>query len=340
MNVLVLGGTGVISRAIVNLLLEKEHNVTVFNRGSRALSFEGPVRQIIGDRSDRIDFESRMRKESFDAVIDMICFNEADARSTVAAFKDNSAQIVVCSSVAAYKRPYNSVPTVESAESLYDDPTFSYAFDKAQVERYLQEEIDSQQLPITIIRPSLTYGPGAANIGVLRQNFGIISRIRKQKPLVMFGDGSTPWSFTFTPDLAKAFVGVLGNPQTYGQAYHACSEQRCRWEDLYLEFGKVLGIEPHIIHIPSELLCLANPELFSHLYLEKTFSGLFDNAKIRSAVPDFTCNISLHEGIKIMVDWFEQEANQVDPEKDAMEDRLVELHAGWKSQMKAFSSGL
>jgi nucleoside-diphosphate-sugar epimerase len=338
MNVLVLGGTGVISRAIVTLLLEKGHEVTVFNRGNRGLSFEGPVRQIIGDRNERIDFESRMRKESFDAVIDMICFNEADARSTVTAFKGNTGQIVVCSSVAAYKRPYNSVPTVESAESLYDDPTFSYAFDKAQVERYLHKVTHTQQLPITIIRPSLTYGPGAANIGVLRQNFGIIDRIRKQKPLVMFGDGSTPWSFTFTPDLAKAFVGVLGNPQTYGQAYHACSEQRCRWEDLYLEFGRVLGIEPHIIHIPSELLRIANPDLFSHLYFEKTFSGLFDNSKIRRVIKNFRCEISLHEGIKMMVDWFEREANQVDLEKDAMEDRLADLHAGWKRQMQEFST--
>ena len=150
----------------------------------------------------------------------------------------------------------------------------------------------------------------------------------------MFGDGSTPWSFTFTPDLAKAFVGVLGNPQTYGQAYHACSEQRCRWEDLYLEFGRVLGIEPRIVHISSELLYAANPDLFGHIYHEKTFPGLFDNSKIRSAVPQFTCEISLHDGIKMMVDWFEREADQIDPEKDALEDRLVELQAGWKSQMQ------
>ena len=40
-----------------------------------------------------------------------------------------------------------------------------------------------------------------------------------------------------------------------------------------------------------------------------------------------------------MVDWFEQQANQVDAEKDAMEDRLVELHAGWKRQMQEFSAG-
>ena len=176
MNVLVLGGTGVISRAIVNLLLKKEHKVTVFNRGSRTLSFEGPVRQITGDRGDRSDFESRMRQESFDAVIDMICFNEADARSTVAAFKDNSAQIVVCSSVAAYKRPYNSVPTVESAESLYDDPTFGYALDKAQVERYLQEEIrfaatsDHHHSTIAYLRTGC------------RQYWGFTAKLRNHQP--------------------------------------------------------------------------------------------------------------------------------------------------------------
>ena len=244
------------------------------------MPYNGEVRQITGDRLDRDEFESRMRRESFDAVVDMICFNEADARSTAAAFRDNTGQIIICSSVAAYKRPYRTVPTVESAESLYDDQGFAYAWNKAQVERYLEEEFRSRQLPVTIIRPSLTYGPGAANVGVLRQNYGIIERIRKGKPLVMFGDGSTPWSFTFAPDLAKAFVGVIGNPQTFGQAYHACSEERCRWEDLYLEFGRVVGTEPRIVHISSELLVEADPELFSHLYREKTFPGLFDNAKI------------------------------------------------------------
>ena len=171
MNVLVLGGTGVISRAIVTLLLQKNHTVTVFNRGRQTRSDSGDVRQITGDRLNREDFESRMRRESFDAVIDMICFNEADARSTVAAFRDNSGQIIICSSVAAYKRPYHSVPTVESAESLFDDPTFVYAWEKAEVERYLNEEIHTNQLPVTIIRPSLTYGPGAANVGVLRSRW-------------------------------------------------------------------------------------------------------------------------------------------------------------------------
>ena len=104
-----------------------------------------------------------------------------------------------------------------------------------------------------------------------------------------------------------------------------------------LEFGKVLGKKPHIVHIPSELLMAANPDLFSHLYFEKTYVGLFDNSKIRSVIPEFTCDITLNAGVRMMVDWFESAANQVDPEKDELEDRLVALHTSWKEQMRALA---
>lgn len=333
MKVLVLGGTGVISRAIVDRLLEERHQVTVYNRGSRTIPFAGDVAHIQGDRLQREQFESDMRQRRFDAVIDMICFNEADARSTVAAFRDNVGHIVICSSIAAYKRPYKTVPTVEAAEELWDNPGFGYAYHKAEMERFLHEVIQADRLPITIVRPSLTYGPGASNIGVLRQNYGIMDRIRKGKPLVMFGDGSTSWSWTFAPDLAKGFVGILGKPATYGEAYHICSEERRIWEDLYLEFGKIVGRAPQIVHVPAELLYRAAPNLCAHLYFEKTYAGLFDNAKIRQVIPGYRAQISLNEGLRTIAEWFEKEANSVDPEKDALEDKLVELHHSWTEKM-------
>ena len=211
---------------------------------------------------------------------------------------------------------------------------FSYAFQKAEVERYLNTVIRKDNLPVTIIRPSLTYGSGAVNIGVLRQNYGIIDRIRKGKPLVMFGDGSTSWCWTFAQDLAKAFIGVLGNKKTFGQAYHATSEERHIWEDLYLEFGRITGIEPIIVHIPSELLYQAAPNLCNHLLFEKTYAGLFDNSKIKEDVPEFHTEITLNHGLQIILEWFESQGNKVDPEKDILEDRLVSLYNHWGDQMK------
>ncbi|MGE4282981.1 MAG: NAD-dependent epimerase/dehydratase family protein [Clostridia bacterium] len=332
MRVLILGGTGVISRSITEQLINRNDEVVLFNRGSRTLPFMGKVRQIIGNRQNREEFEASMRKEKFDVVIDMICFNTEDAKSTVRAFRDNVEQIIICSSIAAYKRPYKTVPTIEEAEELWDNPVFGYAFEKAQMERYLNKAIKEERLPITIIRPSLTYGPGAANIGVLRQNYGIVDRIRKGKPLVMFGDGTTPWSFTFVPDLAKGFVGAAGNKKTYGEAYHITNEDRHIWDDLYLEFGKIVGKKPEIVHLPSEMLYKAAPNLCGHLYFEKTYAGLFDNSKVKRDIPGFKTEISLNQGLKIILDWYEKEANTVDSEKDELEDKLVGMYNQWSEQ--------
>lgn len=326
MKILILGGTGVISRSIVDELLKKNHEVTVFNRGTRSLPFQKDIQVLTGDRSDRSRFEDEMRRRTFDVVIDMICFNEADARSTIRAFRGNAGQIMVTSSVAAYKRPYQTVPTVEAAELLWDDPAFPYAFHKAEMERALQDAIEKEKTPVTIVRPSLTFGPGAANVGILRQNYGIVDRILKGKPLVMFGDGSTSWSFTFVPDLARGFAALAGNPKAIGEAFHVTSDFRNVWEDLYRAFGRIVGIEPKIVHISSEVLFRAAPSLCNHLYYEKTYAGLFDNSKIKSIAPEYQATITLDEGVRMLYDWFVTEAKTVDPVKDALEDRLVSAY--------------
>jgi nucleoside-diphosphate-sugar epimerase len=133
--------------------------------------------------------------------------------------------------------------------------------------------------------------------------------------------------------LAKGFVGIMGKPNTYGKAYHITNEDLHLWEDLYLEFGRIVGKEPRIVHIPSELLHKAAPNLCAHLYFEKTYAGLFDNAKIKTDVPEFESTIGLNEGLQMMVDWYAQEANTVDPEKDALEDKLVNLYEDWATQI-------
>jgi len=333
MKVLLLGGTGVISREITRRLAAENHEIVLFNRGQRPLEFAGNFRQITGDRQDRERFEAQMHAERFDVVIDMICFNREDAESSLRAFGGNTDHLIVCSSIAAYKRPPHSIPTREDAEEFFDDPGFAYAFNKAEMERFFQQEMLKRQLPLTIIRPSLTFGPGGANLGVLRQNYGIVDRIRKGKALVMFGDGTTPWNFTFTPDLAKAFVLAAGNARTFGKAYHVTNHTPHIWEDLYLEFGRVLGKEPRIVHLPSELLRSAAPNLCGHLYFEKTYPGVFDTSKFKADVPEFEATISLHDGLQMMLEWFEKEANVIDPEKDTLEDRLVELHDEWMRQI-------
>lgn len=337
MKILVLGGTGVISREIVRQFLMRNDEVTVFNRGIRDVVLNEGVERIVGDKRDPIAFASLMNQREFDVVIDMISYNASDAAITMNTFGQQVAHYIFCSSVAAYKRPFHSIPTREESEELIDEPTFLYGYHKAEMERYVQSRSLRENLAATMIRPSLTYGIGSANVGVLRQNYGIVDRIMRGKPLVMFGDGTTPWNFTFAKDLAKAFVGASCNSKTYGKSYHATHYALHYWQDLYLEFGRILGKEPHIVHLPTAMLKAARPDLFAHLDDEKKYPSIFDNSKIQQDIPQFKPEISLSQGLEMLVNWYEETGHTVDEEKNLLEDQLVDLHRDWMSQARALS---
>jgi nucleoside-diphosphate-sugar epimerase len=111
MRVCVIGGTGNISTSIVKLLVEVGHEVTVFNRGVSPGLPEG-VRHLAGDRKDRAAFEAALQAERFDGVIDMICFDAEDARSTLRACRDVQ-HLVHCSTVCTYGVAYDWLPVTE-----------------------------------------------------------------------------------------------------------------------------------------------------------------------------------------------------------------------------------
>lgn len=336
MKVLVVGGTGLISSNIVRQLVTQGHEPIIVNRGTRKLP-DLDVETIVVDKSDREEFGKKMEGRSFDAVIDMITFNRHDVETTIETFADKTNHIVVCSTVAAYQRPYNTIPVREEAEHLRDEESFGYGFHKAEMERAAQAAWQERNIPITIIRPSLTFGVGAANMGTLRQNVGIVSRIRQGKPLVVHGDGVHSWSFSFAPDVARAFVGVLGKRGSFGEAYHATSEERTVWADLYLTFGRLVGQEPELVHIPSKYLMEAAPDACAHLYFEKSYDGLFSNDKLRSVLPNFEAEITLEQGLAEILEWWDRSGAEVDPTKDRIEDALVAVTQEMRDRLpKAF----
>src|ERR1041384_8325778 len=102
MDVLVIGGTGTISRAIVQSLLRRGHGVTVFNRGQRSDTPPSDVRVLHGDRRDRAAFEATLQQHTFDAAIDMISFTAEDAASAVRALRGNVGHFIHCSTVMTY----------------------------------------------------------------------------------------------------------------------------------------------------------------------------------------------------------------------------------------------
>jgi nucleoside-diphosphate-sugar epimerase len=84
---LVVGGTGVVSTGIVQQLLVRGVQVSVFNRGLRPSSVGDRVRLIRGDRAEASGFVQAFEREQFDVVYDMICYTAEDAETSARAFR-------------------------------------------------------------------------------------------------------------------------------------------------------------------------------------------------------------------------------------------------------------
>ena len=323
MRVLIIGGTGNISREITRQAAQAGHEVFLFNRGQRTdADTSMATKVILGDRTIPGELASKLKCYEFDVVIDMLSFNADDAKTTLEAVGDRTGHLIFTSSVAVYAEPPRRIPIIEDGAVLRTDDSFPYGFQKANMERYLKTV--ETKYPITIIRPSLTFGIGCSNIGILRQNANIARRIMDDKPLVMMGDGTNTWTFTFSPDLARAYVLSLNNPATFGRTFHVTSGFVHIWDDLYTTIGDILGKNPRIVHVPSEMLNDIDSTLFGHLQMEKKYFGYFDCSSFRNAVPSWKPEYDLHRGMEMICAWWRDNGYPYEEDKDRLETLICE----------------
>lgn len=341
MKLLIIGGTGVISRSIVRQAVESGLKTTLVNRGLRAADAIPGARGIRADRGMAAAFADALRDEEPDVVIDMIAFTPDDVRQTVELFRDRARHIIVTSSVAAYARPYRSLPVREEAEQPLLDAAVGYEYgrQKALMEQYLFGEMRSDGAALTIIRPSLTFGPGARNFGTLRQNMNVVSRMRAGKPLVMVGEGVAPWNFTYVDDLARAYLLACGNEHTYNNHFHIAGEELLMWEDLYRLLGEVIGAKPILYYVPSALLRAMDPALCGHLYYEKTYPGVLSCEKFRRAVPAFRPVWRFRDALAKVLESWERDGLGVDAEKDALEDAIAARYETFRDSLVGLRKG-
>lgn len=121
MNVLLIGGTRFIGRAIVEQLLRSRHTVTVYHRGQHEVELSGPVSHVHGDRRDYSRFQADLARLSPEAVVDVIPMNAEDTRAVVEALRGRIAASVHISSGDVYA-PGQPIPIPEDAPTGPAEP--------------------------------------------------------------------------------------------------------------------------------------------------------------------------------------------------------------------------
>jgi len=318
MRICIVGGTGNISTSITRLLLEQGHDVTVFNRGQRGQAPAG-VREICGDRQDREAFERNMQAEAFDAAIDMICFTAEDAASSVRAFRGVK-HFVQTSTVCTYGIQYDWLPVTEDHPLR---PITDYGRNKVAADAVYMEAYYREGFPVTIIKPSSTFGPQWNLLRQVAWEAGWVDRVRKGKPILVCGDGKALHQLLYVDDAALGFAGVLGKDRCIGQTYNLVNRGFTTWADYHRTAMRVIGREVELVGVPLADLVAAdvpNVGICRDIFAHNTY---YSCEKIMRDVPEFRPQISLEEAIRRVYEVMEREGRIPDSDAEDWEDRLI-----------------
>lgn len=332
MKALFIGGTGIISTAIVKRLVEELHwEVWLINRGNRQNVVPKGVHRIIADINDETDVADKIKDLTFDTVCEFIGFHVEDVERDYRLFKDKTRQYIYTSSASAYHKPAASYIVNEG--TTLANPHWQYSRDKIKCEEFLMQKYRDEGFPVTIVRPSHTYDERNIPLGVHGKKgfWQVIKRMMEEKPVIIQGDGTSLWTLTFNTDFAIGYTGLMGNRHAIGEAFQITSDETLTWNQIYATIADALGVKLNAYHVSAEYLSAVGDkygyDFEGSLIGDKSVSVVFDNSKLKRTVPDMQTTVRFDQGVRISLDYVlshPEECQIDDPEFDAWCDRVIE----------------
>ena len=334
---LFIGGTGTISAAITRqLAAEGEWDLTLLNRGNRNEGIPKNVHILKADIDDEVGVRTLLAGTQWDCVCDFIGFVPAQVERDWRLFKGRTKQYMYISSASAYQKPPTSPFITEGTPMV--NPYWEYSRNKIACEAFLMGKFREEGFPVTLIRPSHTYDDRSVPLGVHGDNgsWQVLKRMMEGKPVIIHGDGTSQWTLTHNSDFAKGFVGLMGNPKAIGEVFQITSDDTLTWNQIYETVADALGVPLKAVHVASEFLDEVSPYDFrGGLIGDKANTVLFDNSKLKRAVPGFQATVRFEQGVRRTIENIlaHPEYQREDPVFDAWCDRVIAVLEGAKAAL-------
>lgn len=287
LNILYIGGTGQISLPCVEKSLAAGHSVTVFNRGQRGEALPKGAKSITGDMKDQSVYRA-LGATHYDVVAQFMAFTPEQMALDIETFAGKTDQYIFISSASVYEKPPSHYVISEERTPAVN-PYWPYSQDKIACEQMLQKQ---KAMPWTIVRPSHTVRSGLPTM--MNEGDVIAHRMLAGKPVLVAGDGTTPWTLTRSTDFATPFINLFGRSNAVWETFHITGDKGFTWDEIYRGIGRGLGVTANIVHVPTDTLCRYKPDWAGPLLGDKTWTALFDNSKVKAVAGDFECATDIH----------------------------------------------
>lgn len=269
-RVLVIGGTQLIGRALVEQLLARGDRVVLMHRGATT-PFGDRVEAIRCDRNDMAAVQSALAGERFDVVYDNVYdwqhgTTPEQVLASARAAAPGLSRYVFTSSVAVY--PHGGVYTEGSALVPVQHPDV-YGAQKANTERALFALCQSDGVPVSTLRPAFIYGPHNA---FDRETF-FFDRLRDGRPIIIPDDGSATMQWVSAHDVARAAILAATHDVAIGQAYNLGNMPPITQLEFVLLLARAVGCEANVVHVPRSRIArhggsLMQPPNYFGVYLD------------------------------------------------------------------------
>jgi nucleoside-diphosphate-sugar epimerase len=278
------------------------------------------VTTIVGDIHDQEAY-AKLGASKFDVVCAFMVFKPEHIRQDIATFSGKVGQYVFISSASCYLKPVRHYIITE--KTPLENPYWEYSRNKIACERLLQ---DQSKLPYTIVRPSHTVRTRLPiEVG---DAMGGLRRMLAGKPVLVTGDGTSPWTLTRSIDFSVPFVRLFGNSRALSQDFHITNDRAFTWDQIHTAIGRAFEVKVRNVHVPTDTLIRYNPEWTGPLVGDNMWTALFDNSKIKNAVGEFTCSADLDEILAEPAAFAQRSlklSSQLEkPDKLMLEDALVD----------------
>lgn len=202
MKILVLGGAKFVGRQIVSSALDREHEVTIFNRGKSNADLFPQVEKLIGDRDGELD---QLMNRSWDTVIDVNGYLPRLVRESANLLKEAVENYTFISTISVYadfSRPgvNENSPLAQISEpstEIIDGDTYGAL--KVLCERAAEKSFAGRSL---IIRPGYVVGP----YDHTDRFASWLRRLNRGGEILAPGDESIPLQFIDGRDLAEFVI--------------------------------------------------------------------------------------------------------------------------------------
>lgn len=325
MHILIIGGTGVLSTAVTAEALKKGIKVTMINRGNRPIP-DG-VEHIKANKDDLTTIADRLKDRKFDAVMDYLCYTDAQTEKSVNFYSVYTKQYFYISSCAVYDtRAMKGEPCEEDSPKVL--PIWKYSVDKWASEQKIVAMFKGSDVNYTIIRPCVTYGDTRIPYGIsptYGYHWTLCARILAGKPIITWNKGMNRCNMTRVEDFAVGVVGLIGNTKAYGEAFNVCGDETPTFREVLDVLSEYLHKDVVTVDVSSEFYAKELPNRAGEILGGRSIDTINSNAKLKDLVPDFKQTYSLKDGINKTFNAYKAQGYQhgIDWKFDADTDRTI-----------------